>query len=252
MYIVSVALVRGSPQTAVSCYPFYVVPTFLSCERRVNKLMVRDRGIELRSWTWKALIIAVILIPHGTNLRSRTVSYSYSLLRIFSFSWDLERAITDTLRWHMEPRFGLEPKTWCLQSNCSSHWANAAYLVGDLGFEPRTSFVSERRSTTELTAVNFGGLGGNRTHVLRVKSPLLMPLSYKPLSIKKGVCAPNKFLCWKILGFTVWLCLRELWTCLKKPPLWSPFFELWLFLEPYLYYTPWAILVKHKNYGWHS
>lgn len=62
-------------------------------------------------------------------------------------------------------------------------------MVGNLGLEPRTTAVSVRCSATELIPIIVnGGLGGDRTLVLRVKSPLLMPLSYKP--IKKGAGCP--------------------------------------------------------------
>lgn len=29
----------------------------------------------------------------------------------------------------MEPGVGFEPTTWCLQGNCSTEWANPAYLI---------------------------------------------------------------------------------------------------------------------------
>ncbi len=89
----------------------------------------------------------------------------------------------------MEPRAGVEPAMRELQSRAfplgDRGGDRGLALVRTVGFEPTTSALAARRSSTELCARSFGeagAAGGIRTPDPRVRSAELYPLSYGGVS----------------------------------------------------------------------
>lgn len=84
--------------------------------------------------------------------------------------------------WQMAVTTGLEPATFALTGRRSGQ---LIYVTGNLDAQARFELAISwfrARCATDRTAGQFGRLGGSRTHGQEIKSLLLWPLSYEPMT----------------------------------------------------------------------